>query len=336
MPLRIAQLGTKHGHAHGKAVAIQSLPSVEFAGVWEPDAAARAAEEARGHYHGARWFRTADELLSDPSIVAVAIEGRNSESLTMAHQAIEAGKHLWYDKPGGDDWPGYQALIDRARERSLLVQMGYMFRYQPGFQLVASWAREGVLGQITSIRAHMSTHIPVTGHGANTRAEISGHPGGIFYDLGGHMLDQIVLLLGRPRRVRAVLRNDATPEAPAFMDNTLGIFEFDQALAFVDIAAMEPRPMARRFEVYGTQGSAILEPFDPCRVVRLCLDRPAHGYREGEHLVTPLTVERQGMYERELRAFVATLEHHQPPDRSYEHELLVQETLLRATGRIPA
>ncbi|MEZ4663740.1 MAG: hypothetical protein R2911_39910 [Caldilineaceae bacterium] len=34
--------------------------------------------------------------------------------------------------------------------------------------------------------------------------------------------------------------------------------EYENALAFIDIAAMEARPMKRRFEVYGTHGSAIL------------------------------------------------------------------------------
>jgi predicted dehydrogenase len=339
MPLRMAQIGTKHGHAHGKAVAMLTNPAVEFAGLWEPDAEARAYEQARGRYGAIHWYASAEELLGDAGIVAVAIEGRNSESLAMAHAAVDAGKHLWYDKPAGDDWPAFQALIAKARARGLLVQMGYMFRYQPGFQQVSAWARSGLLGAITSIRAHMSTHIPVRAEQSplarvNTREGISRHQGGIFYDLGGHMLDQIVWLLGRPRRASAVLRNDATPEVPAFMDNTLGVFEFERALAFVDISAMEPRPMARRFEVYGTRGSAILEPFDPCRQIRLCLEAAGEGYPTGETIITPPIVERQQMYDRELVAFVATLEGRQPPDRSYEHELLVQETLLRATGRI--
>src|SRR5439155_531731 len=78
-----------------------------------------------------------------------------------------------------------------------------------------------------------------------------------------HMLDQIVWILGRPVRVQGFFENHATPEYPSFKDNTLGVFTFERALAFVDIAAMEARPMARRFEVYGTLGSAIMEPFEP-------------------------------------------------------------------------
>ena len=67
-------------------------------------------------------------------VQAVAVEGRNHESLAMARRAIEAGKHVWFDKPAGDDWPAFQKLMRSAAERGLHVQMGYMFRYSPGFR----------------------------------------------------------------------------------------------------------------------------------------------------------------------------------------------------------
>ena len=146
------------------------------------------------------------------------------------------------------------------------------------------------------------------------------------------MLDQVVWLQGRPTKVSAVLRND-TGLVPAFHDNTLGVFEFERGIAFVDISAMEPRPMARRFEVYGSRGSAIIvDPFEPARVLRLCLEEGAGGYEKGVHMIQLPTQSRQDMYEAELAAFVATLRGEQPPDRPLSHELLVQETLLRATG----
>ena len=219
----------------------------------------------------------------------------------------------------------------KAKARGLHVQMGYMFRYQPGFQQIAEWARSGLLGHVFSIRAHMSTRIPL----ASCEAQ-SVHRGGIFYDLAGHMLDQIVWLLGRPKGVTLFARNDDTPEVPAYADNTVGVFEFDRALACIDIAAMEPKPQARRFEVYGTRGTAITEPFDPGETIRLVLVEPTEQYAAGEQVLRLPTVARQQLYERELAAFLATLRGDRPPDRPPEHELLVQETLLRATGRIPA
>jgi len=68
--------------------------------------------------------------------------------------------------------------------------------------------------------------------------------------------------------------------------------------------------------------------------VRLALEDPWDTYGAGENVFELPEVPRQHLYERELTAFVAVVRGDQPPDRSPEHELLVQETLLRATRRL--
>lgn len=315
--LRVGQIGTRHGHARGKWLALTTNPRVEAVGLFEPDPERRDANA----FPSARWFDSADALLRECD--AVAIEGRNFQSLDMAREAVRAGKHLWFDKPAGDDWPAFCHMMDAAEAKGLYVQMGYMFRYSPPFQRITQLARSGELGDIFSVRAHMSTSIDMA-----ERTEQSRHDGGILYDLGGHMLDQIVWMLGRPERVSAVLRNDATPELPTYADNTLGVLSFSGALAIVDIAAMETPPTGRRFEVYGTRGSVILDGFDPTRSLRLV--------RDGT--VTLIELEptpRQELYNRELEAFVGVVRDGRPRDRPREHERLVQETLLRLTRGWP-
>ena len=321
----MAQTGTGHGHAAGKMRSMRSNPRVEVAGICEPDEEERRAAEGNPAYEGLRWYDTAEEMLADDSIVAVASEGRNSQSLDQTEQIVAAGKHVWYDKPAGDDYGQWQRVLDHAREQGLHVQMGYMLRYHPVFAQVMEWARSGFLGDVFAVRAHMSTHVS-----PDARERIAeAHAGGIHFDLAGHMLDLVVWMLGRPTRVTAFLRND-TGRVPAFSDNTLGVYEFDKAMAIVDIAAMETPPMARRFEVYGTKGSAIiLEPFEPAHAVRLCLDEDRGGYRKGEQVLEVESCDRQTCYDRELEAFLATIAGDQEPDRPREHELLVQETLLR-------
>jgi predicted dehydrogenase len=336
--IRMAQYGTKHGHAGSWIVSMLHNPEVELAGVFEPDPVRRqeVMEQDSVFRQVHHWYDSAEELLSDRSIVGVTSEGLNIESLAFTEAIVGAGKHVLYDKPAGDNWPQWQRVVRQAEEKSLVLQMGYMFRYHHGFRQVAEWAKSGLLGDIFSVRAHMSTWIPPVreGLGYNTRDTISKHHGGIFYDLGGHMLDQVVWLLGRPTKVTAFLRND-TGIVPEFHDNTLGVFEFDRAIAFIDIAAMEPRPMARRFEVYGTKGSAIIvEPFEPAHTLRLVLEEARGGYDKGLHLIPVPEQGRQDTHDRALAAFIATIRGEQPPDRSYAHELLVQETLLRATGGI--
>ena len=327
MAIRMAQYGTGHGHAAGKLQSMLTHPDVECVGVYEPDETRRAAlERSDGPYADVRWFDRVEDMLDNQAIVAVASEGRNDESLAQTEEIVRAGKHAWYDKPAGDDWPAWQRVVAQAEAANLQIQMGYMFRYHNGFCKIADWARSGMLGSVFSIRAHMSTNVP-----ASSREVISVHRGGIFYDLAGHMLDQVVWILGRPSKVTAFLRNE-TGEVPAFADNGLGVFEYEHAMATVDIAAMEPSPPARRYEVYGTEGSAILiEPFEPGTEIRLVLTEARDGYPAGESRVPVTGRSRQALYDLELASFLKTIAGGQPPDRPLSHELLVQETLLRAT-----
>jgi predicted dehydrogenase len=328
--VRIAQYGTKHGHAAGKLTALQRNPRVDVAGVFEPDPQRRQElERAGGPYRGVHWFGNAREILDDQGIVAIASEGRNDESLDQTEQMVQVGKHVWYDKPAGTSWAQWQRVVALATQRDLTIQMGYMFRYHDGFQRIAEWVQSRLLGHIFAIRAHMSTWISEP-----ERRIIARHPGGIFYDLAGHMLDQIVWLLGRPQYVTAFLRDDSGA-VPGFKDNTLAICSYPRALAFVDIAAMETIPVARRFEVYGDQGSAIMEPFEPAGTVRLCLAEAQGDYRRGEQLIPLHDRPRQMLYDLELEAFLAAILGERPPDRPLSHDLIVQETLLWATGEMP-
>jgi len=334
MPVKMAQYGTKHSHAAGKVVAMQENSDVELVGVYEPDTEHRAQlADSDTCFASVHWFESAQEMLADTSIVAVASEGLNIESLDQTEEIVAAGKHVWYDKAPGDNWTQWKRVVTAAREKNLLVQMGYMLRYHDGFRQIAEWARSGLLGHVYSIRAHMSTNIAT-----DRRKQISAHRGGVFYELAGHMLDQIVWILGKPTKTACYLRTDdyGTGErVDGFADNTLGVFEFDGAMAMVDIAAMETEPMARRYEVYGTAGSAIVvEPFEPGAFVRLCMAEDTEEFTTGVQMVPFQSRSRQELYDQELKAFLRTIAGQQEPDRLPEHDLLVQETLLRAVGTL--
>ena len=327
--LRVAQYGTRHAHAAGKLRAIIRNPDVQLAGVYEPDEPRRRALAAvDGPYQDIHWFASESEMLEDDGIAAVASEGPTHHSLDQTERCLRAGKHVWYDKPAGDNWPQWRDAIALAGERGLTIQMGYMFRYHAGFEQIEAWVASGLLGDIFAIRTRIGTAIDEAG-----RRELSRHRGGVFYELGCHVLDQIVWLLGRPRKVTAFLRND-DGLVPGFADNTLGVFEFERAIALVDTSAMETRPPARRFELYGSRGSAIIEPLEPAARVRLCLAAPQDRYAAGETIVPIPTQTRQELYDLELADFLQTIQGRQPARRPLAHELLVQETLLRATGEI--
>ena len=327
MRTRIAQYGISHAHASGKAATLSENPEVEFCGVYEPDQRVRAEKGAAPAYAGVHWFGSAPEFLEDASIAAVAVEGRVAENLQFAREALEHGKHVWLDKPAGDDWAEFRALMQLAQDKRLLVQLGYMFRYNAAFAHILAWADQGLLGEVFSVRGRMSTSL------ANEMcAQLAVHRGGILFELLCHLIDIVVALLGRPERVTSYLRNDAGT-APEFRDNTMAVFEYPRALAVLESAAKEVSAFAcRRFEVYGTRGSAIIEPFEPAPVLRLGLDQARDGYVQGWQTVP---VALQPRYAGSLCALVADIRGEKVPDRTAAHELTVQETVLRAAQILP-
>ncbi|MDE0461757.1 MAG: Gfo/Idh/MocA family oxidoreductase, partial [Caldilineaceae bacterium] len=130
MPVQMAQYGTKHSHAAGKVIAMQENPDVELVGVFEPDTEYRARlADSDTCFASVHWFESAKEMLADPAVAAVASEGLNVESLDQTEEIVAAGKHVWYDKAPGDNWPQWQRVVATAREKNLLIQMGYMLRY---------------------------------------------------------------------------------------------------------------------------------------------------------------------------------------------------------------
>ena len=327
-PIKMAQYGTKHAHAEGVLTVTLANPDVEFVGVYEGDSVRRAELKAlqRPPWSQVRWIDDLDEMLGDPTIVAILSEGKNEESLGQTEEIVDAGKHVFYDKPAGDGYPQFERIVSKACEKGLLIQLGYMFRYHDGFQRIAEFVHSGFLGRVFSVRARMATLKPDEG----VRTRIGVHRGGILYDLAGHMLDQIVWLLGRPDKVTSYLRHDDEPVSN-FSDNTLGVFEFENAMAMVDISAIETLPGARRFEVYGSEGWVVMEPFEPAQTLRMCLPEARGGYGGG---ITIIPLEDRPRYVASLSAFIQDVRGEKKPDRTLGHELLVQETLLRATGGI--
>ena len=236
------------------------------------------------------------------------------------------------DKPAGNDFKKFNKLAKIAEEKNLIIELGYMFRQHEGFKKISEWSKTGKLGKIFMIRAHMSTNLPENNLENNniSREGLSKYKGGVFYDLAGHMIDQICWIQGRPKNIKSFFMNSDSINKQ-FSDNTVSVFEYDNGMTILDIAAMETKPMARRFEVYGTEGSAIMEPFEPAETIRLCLNNSFEDYKEGVNIVKIKDVPR---YDRPFEIFINRVINKTIPIRSMGHEILVQETLMRAIGEI--
>ncbi|MBI5683879.1 MAG: Gfo/Idh/MocA family oxidoreductase [Verrucomicrobia bacterium] len=321
--IRIGQIGTGHAHASGKMDAIRHSEEFEVVGIVEPDPQRRAAAEKNKTYAGLTWM-TEEQLLNAPSLQAVAVETEVKDLIPTAARCIAAGKHIHLDKPGGESLPAFKRLLDDAARRKLTVQMGYMLRYNPAFQLCFQLLRDGWLGDVFSIDTAMNK-----AQGAAERQKLLPYRGGGMFELGGHVIDAVVNILGRPAKVTAHSRT-VSPLNDGLPDNQLAVLEYPKATATVRIALVEVEGGARRqFVVCGTKGTFDIRPLEPAQA-RLALDAPHGDYKKGyQDVKFPRT---GGRYDGEFADLAKVIRGEKKFGFSKEHDLAVQETLLLASG----
>ncbi len=327
-PIKIGQIGTGHEHASGKMDALRGLTEFyEVVGV---------VPEENPDWHSPRSYEgvpvmTEEELFNTPGLQAVAVETNMPDLAATAIRCMERGLHMHMDKPGSETLEPFQRLIEGCRARGVAIQLGYMYRTNPAINLCFRALREGWLGDIFEVHAVMSRY-----DGEQYRRFLSGYPGGAMYVFGSHLIDLTVAMLGRPDRVvpfQKSTRDDG------LMDNGLAVLEYPRATATIRSAITEVDGMKhRRLIVCGTKGTAEICPLeklwdrqrlDPLHV-RLTLLEDNPEYKAGTHLIDVGVM--NGRYEDQLIELARIIKGEIENPYPYEHELVVEETLLAAAG----
>ena len=323
--IRAGMLGTRHSHTVGKLKAMQDSPDYEVAAVCELDPAAKARAEKDPRFKGVRWV-SEDELLGDSSIRLVVVECQVWEALPWGRKVVQAGKHLHLEKPPGNDWAAFKALVEDARSKKLLLQTGYVWRWHAGVNAALDAARKGWLGEVHMIRGTMSAD-----RDSAQRAVEARYRGGGMFELGGHVIDRIVDLLGRPASVQSWLRHHTSVQ-DKLADNNLAVLEYEKALAIVTQSAkMAGAGDHRSFEVIGTDGTIIVWPEASPPRMRVHMRKVQGPYTAGWQ---DITLPPQPRFIGDFQELARAIKTDQPLKLSYEHELLLQETLLRASGEL--
>ena len=192
-----------------------------------------------------------DDLLGTEGLQAVAVETEVRDLVATAMRCLEAGMHVHLDKPAGASMPACRALHAAAAEKTRVIQMGYMLRYNPAFQLCYRAVREGWLGDVFELHTVMSKT-----SGAGARRQIAEFSGGAMFELGCHIIDSAVYILGRPERVTPFLRRTREGEGDQLADNCLAVFGYPGATATIRSAlrtvdsrcamTMPVRPLSNR------------------------------------------------------------------------------------------
>lgn len=321
-PIKYGQIGVGHAHANKMSVYRES-PDFEVVGVVEPDPELRRRAAEQDTYRGLR-FMTQEELLNVPGLQVVGVETRVRDLLDTAETCVNAGFHIHLDKPAGESLPQFKRILDAAASKHRLVQMGYMYRYNPAVVLLHQFLRKGWLGEPFEVHTVMSKVVS-----GDKRQEFAEYDGGTMFELGCHIIDLVVGVLGEPNEVHPFVQNASQKYQDGLLDNMLAVMAYPSALASVKSSVMEVEGFSRRhFVVCGSEGTFHIQPLDAPNV-RVALSMNRGKYKKGYQDIEFGDYRR---YVADAADMAKIIREEKDPDYSYEHDYVVQRTVLEACG----
>jgi predicted dehydrogenase len=144
--LRVGQAGLGEW---GKNLARNFAELADLAWLCDPANGKRAEFEAR--YPQARWAEAFEEMLGDPELEAVVIATPVPTHHGLARAALEAGKHVFVEKPPAMTSAEIEELVELARERDLVLMPGHLLLYHPGVIKLKELVDEGALGEVLMV-----------------------------------------------------------------------------------------------------------------------------------------------------------------------------------------
>jgi predicted dehydrogenase len=250
-PLRVAVVGLGYWGPN----LVRNLHEVEDAEVaWICDLDTDALEVIGRRYPAVKRTTRIEDVLGDDSVDAVAIATPVTTHSPLATAALEAGKHVFVEKPLAASSQEATALIELADQKGLILMPGHTFLYSPAVNMVAEMIRSGELGEIYFIstsRVNLGLH----------QKDVS-----VAWDLGPHDFSILRYWLEEtPSHVSALARSCVIADTPdvAFIN-----LEFASGpVAHVEIAWLAPTKL-RRTTICGSRKMVVYDDTsnEPVRV----------------------------------------------------------------------
>ncbi|MBD3898116.1 oxidoreductase [Halomonas sp. ML-15] len=215
---------------------------------------------------------TPQALLAREDIDLVVIPTPNETHFPLAKAALAAGKHVVLDKPFTvtlAEAKNLKSLADNAGRR---LSVFHNRRWDSDFLTLKALLGSGELGRVVSLESRFDRFRPEV----RDRWREKPRPGGgIWYDLGPHLLDQACELFGMPRAIQLNLarqRDDASVE-----DDFLCLLDYPGCRVSLAASALVAAETPR-FRVHGTRGSYVKYGLDPQEARLKAGETPAQNW----------------------------------------------------------
>ncbi len=176
------------------------------------DASEACLERLAAEYPGVTRHQSYKDILADPAIAGVVLATHAASHASLAVEALEAGKHVFVEKPLALDLAQGRRVVEEADRRGLVLMVGHLLQYHPAFLRLQEMAVAGDLGRINYVCSHRLNL-------GKIRSEEN-----ILWSFAPHDISMILSLAGEePHRVSATGASFLQPDVA---DITLTHLEF--------------------------------------------------------------------------------------------------------------
>ena len=218
----------------------------------------RHANSARERWPAVRVARSVEEVFDDPSIELVIVNTPNATHHDFVARALRSGKHVVVEKPFTVTTVEADDLISLARKEKKILTVFHNRRWDGDFMTLKTIVDGNRVGRVVEYVAHYDRFRNYIER--NTWKETAGKGTGILYNLGSHMLDQVLVLFGMPQEVDArVWIQREGGQVDDFYDVRLR-YEGFYATVKSSYLVLEQGP---RYVLHGTHGSFVKYGIDP-------------------------------------------------------------------------
>lgn len=247
-PTRVALIGYGFAGKTFHAPLIGAIDGLEIVVVASSDAGKVYAD-----LPGMSVVNDPQRAIADPRVELVIIASPNDTHAPLARAALHAGKHVVVDKPFALDLAEARELAELATRCKKTLSVFHNRRWDSDFLGVKDAIERGVLGEVAHFESHFDRFRPVPRDRWRERAG-AGAGGGLWHDLGPHLIDQALVLFGLPERIQANLAIQR--QGAQATDWAHVVLEYGSRRVILH-ASMLVAGGNSRFTVHGTRGSLV-------------------------------------------------------------------------------
>ncbi|KAL8737182.1 MAG: hypothetical protein Q9181_001939 [Wetmoreana brouardii] len=199
-------------------------------------------------------YGAVEDVMKDPLLDIVVVTTPPPTHFQLTKLALENGKHVVVEKPFVPTSREANQLIDIAKMHRKLLTVYQNRRWDSDFLTVRDLVKNDTLGRIVEFESHFDRYKPsMAGSKAwKTRVEPGG---GAIYDLGAHLIDQVHVLFGLPKKITAFLGSQRVDNPGDYHDACTVLLHYEKMVATVKVSVLSPEAAQMRFWVRGENGS---------------------------------------------------------------------------------